>query len=209
MSDLNSQLRQVADAAASQARPIAAAEVIRRGNRRRQRVITQRSLGGLSAVGIGAAVVLTGAASNPSAPAASSASAAHGITVTEKTTSALGKLSITLKYADERHAKVNITSLAYSAHSKAAIRHPALLLTLRPTATSKRGTLTAFAFIMLTPGDRHNFAGTVSSNIFASVHNSKGTAAGVQITVSLVNHPSKKHISINVRSVLQDGLIIN
>ena len=76
-------------------------------------------------------------------------------------------------------------------------------------ATRKRGAaITAFAFIVLTPGDEHNFAGKLSSDLLTPAHGHK-LLPGLQVTVSLVNHPSKKQISISVRSVLQDGLIIN
>ena len=58
MVDLTSELQQVADDAARQARPLAVAEVIRRGDRRRRRSITRLSLGGLSATGVVAAVII-------------------------------------------------------------------------------------------------------------------------------------------------------
>jgi hypothetical protein len=48
----------VADDAARQARPLGVAEVIRRGDRRRRRSITRLSLGGLSAIGVVAAVII-------------------------------------------------------------------------------------------------------------------------------------------------------
>ena len=58
MVDLTSELQQMADDAARQARPLAAAEVIRQGDRRRRRSITRLSLGGLSATGVVAAVII-------------------------------------------------------------------------------------------------------------------------------------------------------
>jgi hypothetical protein len=58
MVDLTSELQQMADDAARQARPLTAAEVIRRGDRRRRRSITRLSLGGLSATGVIAAVII-------------------------------------------------------------------------------------------------------------------------------------------------------
>jgi hypothetical protein len=58
MVDLTSELQQVADDAARQARPLAVAEVIRQGDRRHRRSITRLSLGGLSATGVVAAVVI-------------------------------------------------------------------------------------------------------------------------------------------------------
>jgi hypothetical protein len=58
MVDLTSELQQMADDAARQARPLAAAEVIRRGDRRHRRSITRLSLGSLSATGVIAAVII-------------------------------------------------------------------------------------------------------------------------------------------------------
>jgi hypothetical protein len=58
MVDLTSELQQLADDAARQARPLAVAEVISRGDRRHRRSITRLSLGGLSATGVVAAVII-------------------------------------------------------------------------------------------------------------------------------------------------------
>jgi hypothetical protein len=58
MLDLTTELKQMADDAAGQAKPLAAADVIRRGDRRHRRSITRLSLGGLSAAGVVAAVIV-------------------------------------------------------------------------------------------------------------------------------------------------------
>ena len=58
MSELTLELQRMADDAARQARPLAAAEIIRRGDRRRRRSLTLQSLGGLSAGVVGAGVAL-------------------------------------------------------------------------------------------------------------------------------------------------------
>ncbi len=67
MSELTSELQRMADDAARQARPPAAADIIRQGDRRRS--LTRRSLGGLSVAGIaGASVALSlGLTGSPSA----------------------------------------------------------------------------------------------------------------------------------------------
>jgi hypothetical protein len=60
VSELTSELQRMADDAARQARPPAAAEIIRQGDRRRRRSLTGRALGGLAAAGIaGAATALS------------------------------------------------------------------------------------------------------------------------------------------------------
>lgn len=60
MSELTSELQRMADEAARQARPPAAAEIIRQGDRRRRRSLTRQSLGGLSAAGVAGAGVALG-----------------------------------------------------------------------------------------------------------------------------------------------------
>ena len=58
MLDLTEELQRMADDAACRARPLAADDVIRQGQRRHRRSIVARSLGALSAVGVVAAVVV-------------------------------------------------------------------------------------------------------------------------------------------------------
>jgi hypothetical protein len=71
MVDITSELQQMADDAACQARPLAAAEVISRGDRRRRRSIMRVSLGGLSATGVVAAVIIGMTALTPASRQAS------------------------------------------------------------------------------------------------------------------------------------------
>jgi len=71
VSELTSELQRMADDAAGQARPLAAAEIMRQGDRRRRRSLTRRALVGLSATGVvGAGVALSlGLTGSPSAHA--------------------------------------------------------------------------------------------------------------------------------------------
>jgi hypothetical protein len=58
--ELTSELQRMADDAARQARPPAAADIIRQGDRHRRRSLTRQALGGLSAAGVvGAGVALS------------------------------------------------------------------------------------------------------------------------------------------------------
>jgi hypothetical protein len=69
VSELTSELRRMADDAARQARPPAAAEIIRQGDRRRRHSLTRRSLGALSATGVaGAGVALSLGLTGSAAP---------------------------------------------------------------------------------------------------------------------------------------------
>jgi hypothetical protein len=69
VSELTSELRRMADDAAREVRPPAAAEIIRQGDRRRLRSRTRQSLGGLSAAGVVGAGVALGFGLTGSAPA--------------------------------------------------------------------------------------------------------------------------------------------
>jgi hypothetical protein len=70
VSELTTELRQMADDAARQAQPPAAADIIRQGDRRRRRSLTYQSVGALSAAGVvGAGVALGVGLTAGSAPA--------------------------------------------------------------------------------------------------------------------------------------------
>ena len=69
MSELTSELQRMADDASRQARPLAAAEIIRQGDRRRRRSLARQSLGGLSVAGVAGAGVALGLGLTGSAPA--------------------------------------------------------------------------------------------------------------------------------------------
>lgn len=69
MSELTSELQRMADEAARRARPPAAAEIIRQGDRRRRRSRTHQTLGGLSVAGVAGAGIALGLGTAGSAPA--------------------------------------------------------------------------------------------------------------------------------------------
>jgi hypothetical protein len=68
VSELTSELQRMADEVARQARPPAAAEIIRQGDRRRRRSRTRQSLSGLSVAGVVGAGVALGLGMAGSAP---------------------------------------------------------------------------------------------------------------------------------------------
>jgi hypothetical protein len=69
VSELTSELQRLADDAASKARPPAAAEIIRQGDRHRRRSLTRQSVGGLSAAGVIGTGIALGLGLTGSAPA--------------------------------------------------------------------------------------------------------------------------------------------
>src|ERR1700726_3987813 len=69
VSELTSELQRMADDADRQAGPLAAAEIIRQGDRRRRRSLARQSLGGLSVAGVAGVGVALGLGLTGSAPA--------------------------------------------------------------------------------------------------------------------------------------------
>jgi hypothetical protein len=131
MPDLSDELRRVAADAASRATPAALADVIRRGNRRRRRVIGQRVAGGLSVLGLSAAVLVTGAVHGPAGPASPSAGA-RVTALTETTSSVAGKMTIQVRYRPAARHGIGsrLLSITYSGSSDASARHPVLVFML-------------------------------------------------------------------------------
>lgn len=206
MSDLSSQLRQVADDAASQARPMAVSDVIKRGDRRRQRTMATRSLSGLSAVALGAAVIFTGAAGH--APSPASAAASHANTTSEQTTTTAGKISIVLAYKKEQGRNLSVSSLTYSIHVKDAVKHPSLILLL--SVNGPKGQMAASAAIIhLAPAGQRNYSGAVPKKLLAVIHVRKGRTLETQIVVFFVNQPNKHGITIPGHSILQEGVVVS
>jgi hypothetical protein len=91
----------------------------------------RRYLAGISAVGVAAGLVLTGAVSSSAAPAAASASP-KVVTETTSTSSSTGQLTLVFKYEILGKRTVKPVSLTYSGGSSVRIKHPALVLSLGP-----------------------------------------------------------------------------
>ncbi|HET7015417.1 MAG TPA: hypothetical protein VFI65_15980 [Streptosporangiaceae bacterium] len=164
MFDLNDEMRHMAADAAHNARPMAVTEVIRLGNRRRTRTIAQRSIGGLSAVGLGAAVLFTGGTHHLGSNPAASSAIKGGNTLSVSSTSALGDISMRVKYSDLPTGKVKIVSVTYSGDIKKPSKHGFVELEFGPgLATGKPANPIGIIFIgtPLRPG-QHHFSGSLS-----------------------------------------------
>jgi hypothetical protein len=96
-----------------------------------RRRLVRRYLTGLSAAGVTAAVILTGAVSDASASPASSA-ASRVVTLTNSSTAPTGHLTLQAKYRLGRSGRNRVISVTYSGSSNASIKHPALIVSLRP-----------------------------------------------------------------------------
>ncbi len=190
----------MADAAGSQARPLAVTDVIRRGNRHRARGIAQRSLGGLSVAGIGTAAILTGAAAHHQAvPAAASGTSAGVVTMTERIDSAAGHMTLVVKFRREPHGMLKPISATCSGRSAIAVSNPSLELTVRST-----GSPTAGFFIGLGEAKVHHFSVSFLKGI-KPTKNPLVWKSGTALTVSLVGASHKKPAP----PVLTEGMIVS
>ncbi len=198
MSDLNDQLMHLATDAAGRARPAAVTEVIRRGNRRRTRTITQRSVSGLCALGIGAAAILStmaGQHSTGQAPAASG-SGTKLTTITEHTTSPGWNMTTTVTYRDERNGRIQIYSLTFSGWSKLGLKRPADATISASRLYSNKASI---AVIQMKVKGTHDFSGELSPSLIKSFNSNRGFAATEIVTINLpvpnLDKISGKHAS--------------
>lgn len=186
MSDLTGEMRQLAADAATAARPMAVAEVIRRGNRRRTRAIAQRSIGGLSAIALGA-VLFTGVTHHPgSAPAASSA-AVGSETVAVTRSSAGGQLTLEVKYRILPTRKVKVLSATFSGDSKRALTKKTTLITaFGPGLNPPRKPNVSIVFSTpLHLGSPHQFSGSVPAKDIKLVNKDDLLAKNGAVSASL------------------------
>jgi hypothetical protein len=132
-----------------------------------------RYLAGISAVGVAAGLVLTGAVSSSAAPAAASASAKI-VTETTSTSSSTGQLTLVFKYEILGKRSVKPISLTYSGASSVGVKHPALVLDLGPTLAPPPGRhpvrerAPAFLKVVRIADVRH-FSGKISLHAFFKV----------------------------------------
>jgi hypothetical protein len=212
MPDLTDELRRLAADAASRATPAAITDVIRRGNRRRRRTMAQRSAGGLSVLGLSAAVLITGAAHQPAAPA--SPTAAAGVTtLTETTSSATGTMTIRVRYRSVPSGWARLLSITYSGSARASAPRPALVLTLRPLSSAPARRLYGVSVaIRLSQSELGHFTGSVPLRLLRQLDKGK-PVSGTLIAVlggpfSPANHV-KKHVSPPpFRELATEGLIV-
>ena len=172
MSDLTDELRQLAAEATAHARPMAIADVIRRGNRRRTRTIAQRSIGGLSAVGLGAAVLFTGAThhlgSNPAASPGASSAGAAAVSVTQL--SAPGRVTLKVTYRVLPTEKFKLVSVAWSGDFKKMPKNPHIRFVFGPGLDPARPSVSTGFTAPLHPSSPHNFGGSLGARLISSIN---------------------------------------
>ena len=177
MSALTSELQRMADDAARHARPPAAAEIIRQGDRRRRRSRTRQSLGGLSAAGVVGAGVALGVGLTGSAPThatgtirtaaftlVSNANGTATLTINNDVLFEPGTLQSDLAQ-DGIPAKVTVGSFCSSDPALPGLLHVVSIprsghaeaVTINPAAMPA-GTELSFGNFQLTNGEQTNFA---------------------------------------------------
>ncbi len=223
MSDLNGELLHMVADGADQARPLTVAEVIRRGNRRRARTIGQRSLGGLSVLSVGAAIVMTGAAHGPAGSPAGSPTASTSssiLTLTGTSSSTAGTMTVTVKYRDEPRNKIEVLSVSYSAHTRALIKHGGVLVGFGPSFPSlegrsrRSGSQRVLLFGLLTPAGSgsHNFSGSLSRSVLAPTRKGGGLSSDealrVALTISKQTKDGSTTIGGNTHGLPSVGLVL-
>jgi len=209
MSDLTDELLHMAADGADRARPLAVAEVMRRGNRRRARAIGQRSLTGLSVLGVGAAVVATGVLHPAHGPAGNAAAgtSAHGTTVTETTQSSAGTLTVKVTYRDAARDKIKPLSISFAGKSKVT-RHASVVFSFEPTFCGGQpegsGCTSAWVpeFVITARVNKAGgFAVSLSRRTIADIIRANRLRGDQVMTVSLAK--------VNSATVITAGLVLN
>jgi hypothetical protein len=207
VSDLGDELR--SSPATAQAAPPA--------RPRRRRSIARRSIAGLSAAGLAATVVLTSAAGSGAATAGRPVPVRAGTTLTGTTSSAAGVMGLQVRYVAPR-GKAAFRSLAFTGHSRIALRRASLIFVLAPalpwvvkgsagaaTIRVKPGPRVIIIALKLRPGT-HNFAGSLPRRVLATLSRAGRPVPGQTLSMTLTTALSRHHRVRVFRPVMQVGL---
>jgi hypothetical protein len=195
----------------------AVAEVASPGHPRRRRSIARRSIAGLSAAGLAATVLLTSAAGSGAATAGHQAPVRAVTTLTGTTSSAAGVMGLRVRYVAPR-GKAGFRSVAFTGHSRAALRRASLILVLSSalpravkgsagasTISVKPGPRVIIIALKLRPGT-HNFAGSLPRRVLAALSRVGGPVPGQTLSMTLATGLSPHHGVRVFRPVMQVGL---
>jgi hypothetical protein len=215
MPDITEELRRMTEDSAYRARPVAVAEVIRRGNRRRSRSIVQRSIGGLSVAGVSAALIFTGTASGQGGTAAASGAAPTGTTLTQTVTSPAGSMTIDVKYQAAGKGKLKLDSLAFSGNAKTRARHAVVILRVGPSLPPAvgprkiRGNVVIFSINL---NKAHSFSGSTPRKLIAAINQHLTSNDPLTMTVVstvLPKKPSLPKRTVRLHQLLTLGTILS
>lgn len=197
MPDLTDEMRQLAADGAAYAHPLAITDVMKRGNRRRARTITQRSIGGLSAVGLGAAVLFTGATHHLGGNPAAASSAVTGNTITTTSTTSAGDITMRVKYKYLPKRKIRIESVVVTADTRKLVKNPSAVFIFGPGLSPSAKATYTFIGVGTQPNSGHHFTGSLPISILGRL-GLHGAIAGngslrVSLGTGLISKPKAQH----------------
>lgn len=221
MSDLTGELLRMAAEGADRARPLAVADVMRRGNRRRARAIGQRSLGGLSVLGVGLAVVMAGALypGHGSSSRPASGGATGGITLTETTRSPAGTMTVQVRYRDEARDKIKPLSITFAGKSEAVKEHAFAVVRFGPVVpsgpTQNPGCAPSRSSLAIALRVRVNkngdFAGSFTQRLLRLITQHGGLCGNEVIRLSLIKAAQNpgRGVSVGPGTIMTAALILS
>jgi hypothetical protein len=216
MPDITEELRRMTDDGAYRARPMAVAEVIHRGNRRRSRSIVQRSIGGLSVVGVSAALIFTGTASGQGGTAAASGAAPAGTTLTQTVTSPAGSMTIDVRYQAAGKGKIKLDSFAFSGNAKTSAKHAVLILRIGPIvppAVGPRKSPGNVVIFSIHLDKNHSFSGSTPRKLIVTInkHLTRNDPLSMTLATSTVfpKKPSLPKRTVRLHPLLTLGTILS
>jgi hypothetical protein len=184
-----------------------------------RRRVARRYLTGLSAAGLTAALALTVAVGDASASPA--ASPARVVTLTSSSSAPTGQLTVKVKYQLVRPGRNKLLSVTFSGASKVSLRHPALILSVRPVLVPPfrrgGGSPVGVRFhpfnLILRIRDVHKFSGALPARAVATIgkmlalrHRVLQTAVLSAAVGSVIRH--KHQVSISTPVGLQVGVLL-
>ena len=187
-----------------------------RGGRRKAAL--RRSIAALTVSGAAAAVLVTTAAGGVQTAAAAESSAAlrGAVTSTVTSSSSAGNLTVGVKYGRTAHGGIKIASVTYSGGAKAAVRHPALIITFSsggpPQPVPGQRRIHGFLVVLrLKVADAKSFSGSLSAHQLAALNKAESSPAGrfggtLSATLASV---VKQHRGFTARQVIQAGLLLS
>jgi hypothetical protein len=177
----------------------------------------RRRLAALAAAGVAGAVVVTGAVTGASA-AAPAPAPSHVVTLTSSSSSSAGHLVLRFRYEIGRTGKIRPISISYAGGTRIKVRHPALIVSLRPLGLLQPRQVHArkgvpVVSLILRLRNTHHFSGNLPLRAFIPAFRNNGRTripfpGGriLEATMASVQR-FKRQVTISVPAVLQVGIL--
>jgi hypothetical protein len=181
----------------------------------------RRRLAAIAAAGVTGAALVAGAVTASAAPAAPAPS--RVITLTSSTSSAAGHLTVRFRYQPERAGKIKALPVSYAGGTGLKLRHPVLIVTLRPVLGSpflqvrKQVVAVPVFTLILRIRDARDFSGTfrLPPRPFGRVswvsrrHRVPGPLAQVlAVTLASLSRPKHPPVVIQAPVGMQVGILL-